>query len=573
MLYNYPSLGEDRADDKFLLRADEFFGFATGNREWVRRSFSWSFRLTPNMAMFLNMWWGRPDVIVGANSRVPNASIELIYSDPYKDESIIEHIMQCIKKYGREHVALIGHSTKPRTPISIITEKIEIPIYMKNENSSSDEKEFANKLHVLTACASKGAEYKVVFFIGFDVYSSNIFMSINQACVGISRASEKLYIVVNNSPKNKLYPIAGEITRMNESYAMLKQMHQNGIIATKDIPYEPIIPLEIKLKTTVNVTDMRINARDLLTMKEILCSTVVVTARQANKNKMSYKSCRNIGDAHWDVSDIYGIAIPFAFQASRGIPPQIIMNSIMATRYFQKNRNKLYCRSDVEKAARTDNFIVSGLAQWSGYESFETLRDLTAGCLYRGEVTIDLYEGPGFSGANRHLKDMREICMNGNGLVGARRSHIWLYLAMCCQALDGHYNRFKYIGTTPKHYDWKADTLFEEAVRVMKDEIPEDGQFERSLSFSAPGIQFKLVGVADWVDSLSALLYEFKFCADVSEQHRMQTCVYTAMLSLELGRTATGILFNVRSGHKETFVVTPESAQSVLPGLLRLMAQ
>jgi len=99
MLYDFNSLGTDRASSRFLQCAPEVFGSVSGQREWTRHTFTKSFRLTPNIATFVNAWWGTH--IEGCNHRVPNLKVHYIYMNPYRKE-LSHMIEQSIAKYGRD---------------------------------------------------------------------------------------------------------------------------------------------------------------------------------------------------------------------------------------------------------------------------------------------------------------------------------------------------------------------------------------------------------------------------------------------------------------------------------------
>ena len=569
MLYDYKTLGADRADSKYLLNAQQYFGFATGEREWTRRTLSWSFRLTPNMAAFLNAFWGRSDMIVGANTRVPNRPVTLICTDPYKDD-IVQDIEQSVHEYGREQVLIVGHSTKPGTPVNSITNSLHAPAYMKTEGSA-DEDELANKVHVLTACASKGAEYKAVWFIGFEVFSANRMMTVNQACVGLSRASEELYIVCHN--KNWLYPVAGDLSRMAESYAVLRDLRDAGVVKARYIPGQLAIPPQVTPIKSVFVTDcMRINVVDLAQIKSALCDQFSKRVIAVDKRLMKYTVGKTMMGVYWDISDLYGDAIPFAFQALRGVPPPTILSRIMAAQIWPSNLSeRLYTYQDVVKAAAKDKFIVTDVDSWEGAISRDELGEQLGGGLHRGDYQIEVFERHCRKSAE-FLDKFRSVCMADGGLVSSRGADIWIYLAAACKARNGQLNRFKYMGSKPSAYKWGSGALFGEALRVMNAEIPVGGTFERPLSFESDDGLPTLRGVADWVDAEASLLYEFKFCADLSEEHRLQTCIYAGMLAVELGRPVTGVLLNIRSGEVETYVVTPTSAKVALSRIVRLQS-
>ncbi|KAJ1627733.1 hypothetical protein T492DRAFT_876208 [Pavlovales sp. CCMP2436] len=56
---------------------------------------------------------------------------------------------------------------------------------------------------------------------------------------------------------------------------------------------------------------------------------------------------------------------------------------------------------------------------------------------------------------------------------------------------------------------------------------------------------------ADWVDVQAGQVIELKFCAALSEEHRLQTFIYGAILATQIGRDVQATLFNARTGGRE----------------------
>ena len=572
MLYDFPSLGDDRADAKFLLNAPEHFGFASPGREWTNRVFTQSFRLTPNISTFVNAIWDRPDQIVGANNRVPNLPVNYCFCDAYGDE-MLGYIHDSIEQYGRENVVLIAHSTKNRTPIISAANKLLAPTYTKTTGAGDDD-ELRNKVHVLTACASKGAEYRCVWFIGFDVFAADRMITKNQVCVGLSRASAELNIVHHH--KSHIYPIGGDLAKTDATYELIRTLAERGVIRARYLPKPQKSPLFIGGGVTdISVSDcMRINIRDLLDIKRSLVHSLTDTTIEVDKSKLDYTCGRSFRGNFYEVSDLFGDAIPFAFQASRGVPPPAIMRNIMGarirhSRVLSENGTKMYAHKDLLYATKNDEFTSSAPA-WEGGLTLEQFKEHTDGHLSRGAYSIRMFERDCFASAI-HLKDWRKVCADDGGLVASRAPEIWFYLAEACRARNGDLNRYRYMGRTTNSYKWNAAELLTESTRILDSMVPQGGLFEREISFASGGGLPTLRGVVDWIDTSIATLFEFKFCSCLSEEHRFQTAVYTAMLAAELGRTATGVLLNVRTGQIERYVVEPDAARAHLPRVVRIV--
>ncbi|KAJ1617211.1 hypothetical protein T492DRAFT_894102 [Pavlovales sp. CCMP2436] len=541
MLYDFPSLCADKANTRYLLDAPTCFGAVSGGREWTRATFSQSFRLTPNIAAFVNTFWDRGELIVGANSRAPNKKVNYYCMNPYSRD-LAQLIQHSIREYGAEAVLLIGQSTKARTPLTRQSNLISTPVYLNDgTGGGGTAEELAKKSPILTACRSKGCEFKCVWFIGFHNYNVELMMSVNQVCVGFSCASVELNVV--QAEHKHIYPIGGKLARMGESYERLRQLARDGVISLVACP--AILQISTLLSTpreTVHVSNCtRICARDLREVQRALSSGIRIDAVKVDKRKQQYKTVRSVRSLHYEVSDIYGDALRMYLQAMRGIAPPELIGSIFAACPM----GKAFSYEGIYLALRRDGVMVSvDFTPFEGKRERAELALLLRGCLSRAGEAVSLMGACDL-----------ELC-----LIYATAA-AWLYMAASRKAFIGYRNRFQHMGTTVGSYEWRADELFEETLRVYELVVPPGGVFEYALSYvPADAKMMKLSGRADWIDDVSGTLVELKFCSALSEEHRLQTLIYGAMLAAQLGRDVKAVLFNARTGSREVYTV----AQSTL---------
>lgn len=570
MLYDFPSLGEDRARTDFMTNASAHFGRFTGGREWTAHRFTQSFRLTPNIAAFVNTFWERDAPIVGANDRAPNLKVKYHYCNVY-DEALSKVIQRSIDTYGREAVLLVGQSMKSKTPLTAQTNWLyNTPVHIKNDGGSGlDARELARKACALTCCKSKGCEFQVVYFIGFHVFNAALMMSLSQVCVGLSRASAELHVV--QSAKEHVYPIKGDLDRVHETYAALHRLRDEGVLEFVTMPPLPELaaPITRTPRDRISVSDCsRLNARDLRDLKLVIASGSNGESARAQTKRGTFDIARSFQALFYDVSDLVGDAIPFMFQGSRGVAPRAAVDLLGTTcfRFIKKDAPITF--SAATTMLRRDG-VEHAIDPFEGAITMNEFKARAFGRLTRGGVAIDIVNlNQHF--ANHYLKGAREFCASDGGLGTRRSASAWVYIAAATKASGGYVNRFRFMGSKPGAYMWAPAKVFDEAIRILEAEIPQGGRFEYELEYAPIADSMRLVGRADWVNEALAIVYELKFVSVLSEEHRLQCLVYGAMLSRQLGRDATAVLFNARTGEKVTYSVSYKASGNALERLLAL---
>jgi hypothetical protein len=212
MLYDFSTYGEDKASTSFFLEPEKFWGKFTQKRTWSHLPLSISYRLTPNIASFCNLFWGTS--MIGGNSASPNIPVEYFIKYPYPetrkkddhDKLKTSVLAKIINQHGPENVMFLAQSVKSADlPIRVhVNELMKIKdattglqkynFHIKeNVRGFEGTPDWKNKIRVWTFCGSKGCEADVVVVFGFDIYARP--HALNQIGVALSRARKRLLVI------------------------------------------------------------------------------------------------------------------------------------------------------------------------------------------------------------------------------------------------------------------------------------------------------------------------------------------------------------------------------------------
>lgn len=237
LLYDFPTYGNDKATARYIQEPEQHWGEFTQPREWTRTALSTSYRLTPNVATFVNVIWGTK--IIGGNTRVPNLPVEYICRYPYPahdanslnklDTSLLSDL---IDEYGPENVMFLAQSVKNEDcPIRIHVNdlmkmkmddgrqkyKFHINESRRGYEGGKGSENLRNKVRVWTFCGSKGCEADCVVIFNLDMRIVGRVQSLNQVGVALSRARKRLVVIhgmsyskVGTYSANLYYPMLGD---------------------------------------------------------------------------------------------------------------------------------------------------------------------------------------------------------------------------------------------------------------------------------------------------------------------------------------------------------------------------
>ena len=213
MLYDFATYGNDKASASFFLQPQKYWGKFTSNRKWIQLPLSVSYRLTPNIASFCNLFWGTD--MIGGNMKSPNIPVEYLikypypssrgYDDPEKLSTLF--LAKIIDQHGPENVLFLAQSIKSeKLPIRVhvnelmnikdpLTGQRKYNFHIKESvRGFEGVADLKNKVRVWTFCGSKGCEADVVIVFGFDVFNGRPH-SLNQIGVALSRPKKRLIII------------------------------------------------------------------------------------------------------------------------------------------------------------------------------------------------------------------------------------------------------------------------------------------------------------------------------------------------------------------------------------------
>jgi len=164
------------ADSRFLTLADKLFSVEVCG-EWTKLGLSTSYRVTHNIATFVNeVMLGESDCIVA--SKPPGPPVKYLVGSPFiAAKWIAQQITKEIKngKIKPHEIFVLAASVRTysnRAPLKILENMLveaRIPLYVQtSDDEFIDEKSSQNKVIFSTFHQSKGLERRWVFVIGFE---------------------------------------------------------------------------------------------------------------------------------------------------------------------------------------------------------------------------------------------------------------------------------------------------------------------------------------------------------------------------------------------------------------------
>jgi hypothetical protein len=253
----------NNADGRYLIYSDRLFNL--NGYGWKKSNLSYSFRITNEMANFVNNCVFDYDKVL--SNKISNVKPKYYMCNSYNDNCILKEILNFINKgYKYDDIFVLAPSIKSeKTPIRNLENKIKnsypnINVYVP----SSDEEEIdktiiENKIVFSTFHQTKGLERKVVIVFNFD-YSYFKFFSKNKnpdVCpneiyVAITRAKEHLILIHDNKQdflpflnKNKLHSyvnIMGKLYFTNfDNNKVSKSIDTKATDLVNHLPYDQIL--------------------------------------------------------------------------------------------------------------------------------------------------------------------------------------------------------------------------------------------------------------------------------------------------------------------------------------------
>lgn len=217
------------ADTRFLTIAENLY-----HTNFVRHNFKISYRVTPQIAQFLNTHIIGYDRITSGSSNTKATPVKYIICNKKFGESIQFIVNEIIQKldqgYHPSDFFLLSYTVKHNDflkQVENILSSRGICVYYENsdEEKTPDSKLIENKLVFTTIHCAKGRERKFVFFDGFDASfdyfclksKKNPKMCSSELYTALTRASQELYLI-HDSSRTRIGCLTGFLNLRKKSY-------------------------------------------------------------------------------------------------------------------------------------------------------------------------------------------------------------------------------------------------------------------------------------------------------------------------------------------------------------------
>lgn len=569
------------ADTKYLLHCEEYFRSFASSETWNAAALTISFRMTPNICDFVNAVWG---IQVMSGNREKNPHVEYWYGYPFSDK-IVKRIESVIEKHGEQNVAIIspcnaGREGKNDPTTHIINMLTASYNFHLNHESCSHE----NKVRVWTREGSKGSTIPVVIVMGFDARGGRQ-PNINKIGVAISRASHKLIVVHGSSydrdikryvPHPYIFPLNAQLIR--------SMMSSDTLIAPYGIPGDNFLT-DSKQQDFISVTDITHNSA--MAVKYLLAhGTCECICSSKTPIKITTKRCfnRRGTELQQDLSPIIGTAIPFQVEFE-------MKNSISQVEAMLNPLVLPDSESPIDSIERLFEELESGRCTRSLHPHGGVHR-LVLTRQEKGKIRRGIPGKPTWASILKWLKNHRaeipslqsygfinkkryDDIFNNNYLEDVKHRYFkrplmpddFMFLASASTAFEGSHHMYNQIG---QDFTFIEHEAFAQAACYLRSVFDSDEvEFERVTSValdpqveSHSKIYDQFLGRIDAVEYGNAVkLHEFKVVTDLTDEHRLQAMLYSALYCLENDvLNCSTLLTNAKTGEQLELSIDKESA-------------
>lgn len=597
-LYIYKE-GADKARACYIENAPTLYQRFCPGRPWMNMKLTISFRLTPNVAQFVNACWGT-DIVAG-NTESANNPVEYWHLHAFKDvEVITQRIAAAIDSVGMENVMILKQTVKndnSNNPLAQVLTRLgelktvgEHPKRKFNIQRSSDESsgtsaqqaaQRKDKVRAWTFCASKGSEASVVIVWGLSAFNMSLAKEqINQMGVALSRAKSRLIVLHEKSTDRNPIDYFPTFNR-----AKLEALVDDGVVKLiDDLPSHVHVVDRIQEKilwaTDVNHLSARTMLR-LLSPIEWTQSTGTVPVSVTTQHKFYTGEKPTVED----VSALYGIAVPFFVEWQRTGRIRDV-EQVVNCRLLIKSLHSYSLLTLIFKLR--EQGVIDIDSQHGGEKrpsgKLENLQDYLETTLFskggtvKGLSIIEFFRennelldsSDGLIGVMDEAKFDSTFLPHCDALKGVYRKEIkhpsdFVLLANARQAYGDSQHLFKQIGTTPEYYHWVDIGAFTRLADNLLQNIPSGTVFEKTDIITLPkplrlgskayiAIGAKKDGFLQ--DEESITVFENKFSSDgLSNAHKIQLIVGAAIVACKKRSNVRCKLVNYK---------TDESAEAIL---------
>ena len=589
-IYDYDK--DDPAQVKFLVDAPVEFAEHGGGRDWCSKSLTTSYRSTPHVARFINLFWKTS--IVSGNTCSPNLPVEYWVCNHYGKE-LTERLRCLLEDEPQGEVVFLNLANLVNKESGVerpLKKQVNLLLDLKNDNGkrcfnfhtqqTESEKRCStkNKVRAWTFASSKGCTFPVVVVFGFSVYNGKI-PSMNQVCVALSRASRRLIVVHNTAkdPQPYLPPLTSRLLRDLVSEGVVECPH--------GIPHDQTMPeVTAPEESTLSVTGLtHLSATSIARL--LGRGTRRVLAPEAEPLPYAQLLTFHTGEysSEEDVSAMYGTAVMFAVEhactgAIRNVESLLSPITLRSDARFTTDlfgafvQNKLRVtltaleRVTLERKMKGDAQMLSGEELVchirNAPNDFPSLKGHGVRA-YRARDDV-------FTGAYLHA--VRAVYEKAD-----KATEDYMYLANAALAFEGTHEVFVQVGQEGYHR-WVDNEVFQVAVAriqsILGDGKEVDFEVPLEVNFETPirGERRVITGIRGRVDvAREKTSLEIKFCSSLRDEHELQNLLYAAMnCTLHDMDSGTSTLFNSRTGEVILHSITKGDAWELLLEVARMKA-
>jgi len=503
------------ADKRFIQYADVLFAAFTYIQKWLPCKLSTSYRITREMAAFINLVAlknnrlkavkdGPPVEYIICNTfgQYPSDIVQRIITltDPYSNQRV----------YSYDDIFIIAPSVKSiRSPVRKVANYLsamKIPIFVPGSDEEPlDEDVLRGKVVFSTFHQVKGLERKIVVVFGFDssyfdyfAKNANKNMCPNTLYVAITRAIEKMYIFHHNG--HDFLPFIDQQALMDNNHGDQDIYHHKFVNVTiKDKIHTSSTSRSIQ--THINVTDLtrHISAKvicdasqffefkEIVPPKDDIEIPIRIDGIGLDKNTLTET-----------VAEINGIALASYFEFISTENMQIL-NELVKEYSKRKTLNEIngLIIHNYVSHNQIPKFLQMDIKYFTNYQPY------TYGGNNDRRMNIQDEHEPEYS-FNMTPENLLKLA---NQYCAFRTEYIYK------------------LNQIPR-YDWLSDEHLNAAMERMKGHLSHECNFEVQVETMGTILGKTLNGRIDIFDRKTNTLWEIKAVKSLKREHLIQTVIY-----------------------------------------------
>lgn len=509
----------NKADNRFIILGDRLFTNLSKSVKysWKRCNLSTSFRVTPNIASFVNLFMLNENRINAYDVNKPNPPVRYVicnafgekkYSQPFQE---INHFLN--NGCGYEEIFVLAPSLKSaRTPVKLLANiltKCNIPVYIPNTDEESiDEDVIKGKIAFSTFHQVKGLERKAVLIFYFDKSYTDYYNK--TAITGI--CPNELYVACTRSTRHLTV-----LHHYKHDYLEFidKALFLNPMIYESFMTYHAT-NIEVKDNDSKASEKCNICVTELVKYvpSDIINDCLKYFEKKIVKSesavlKMSSKTSQQ--NTYEMVSEITGTGIPLYFE-------------MVCTDYVKAYDTLVNCKIEEKKNKKYKN-------------------NQNKNIINRSEIN-DIFDNQSDSSDDDEPKKpikkqqkkekSKSIQISDFSLNEIDPSNMTvpetLYVAnLLCAYHSGYHHKINQI----KNYDWMPKAIMTECSNRMSEYISTNCYFEGNLKVvGEPELHGKILsGNIDCIDDKT--VWEIKCVDELQPEHFIQLALYMYMYKLK----------------------------------------